>query len=130
MPPISEDSDLAKKIIQNTKQLSVMNGDYYTSSRMAELRSDIDVYVAEAYGLGTKDVELIMKDFPLLDRKQPHISAEKRSTVTRDLVLSKCELHFDGQLGNYNTRYEKAKAKNALAYIPTEMTELSTKGGV
>lgn len=66
MPAISVDSDLAKKIIQKTKQLSVMNGDYYTSSRMAELRSDIDVYVAEAYGLGTKDVELIMKELPLL----------------------------------------------------------------
>ena len=130
MPAISVDSDLAKKIIQITKQLSVMNGDYYTSNRMAELRSDIDVYVAEAYGLGTKDMELIMKDFPLLDRKQPHISTEKRSTATRDLVLSKCELHFDGQPGNYSARYAKAKVKNALAYIPTEMTELSTKGGV
>lgn len=130
MPAISVDSDLAKKIVQKTKQLSVMNGDYYTSNRMAELRSDIDVYVAEAYGLETKDMELIMKDFPLLDRKQPHILSEKRSTATRDLVLSKCELHFDGQPGNYNTRYAKAKVKNALAYIPTEMTELSTKGGV
>lgn len=130
MPAISVDSNLAKKIVQKTKQLSVMNGDYYTSNRMAELRSDIDVYVAEAYGLGTKDMELIMKDFPLLDRKQPHISTEKRSTVTRDLVLSKCELYFDGQQGNHNARYVKAKAKNALAYIPTEMTALSTKGGV
>lgn len=130
MPAISVDSDLAKKIIQKTKQLSVMNGDYYTSNRMAELRSDIDVYVAEAYGLGTKDMELIMEDFPLLDRKQPHLSNEKKSTVTRDLVLSKCELYFDGQQGNHNIRYRKAKAKNALAYIPTEMIELSKRGGV
>lgn len=130
MPAISVDSDLAKKIIQKTKQLSVMNGDYYISNKMAELRSDIDVYVAEAYGLGTKDMELIMNDFPLLDRKQPNISTEKRSTVTRDLVLSKCELYFDGQQGDYYNRYVKAKAKNALAYIPTEMTELSTRGGV
>lgn len=130
MPAISVHSDLAKKIIKKTKQLSVMNGDYYTSNRMAELRSDIDVYVAEAYGLRTKDMELIMKDFPLLDRKQPNISTEKKSTVTRDLVLSKCELYLDGKPGKYNTRYVKAKAKKALAYIPTEMSELSTKGGV
>lgn len=130
MPAISIDSNLAKKIVQKTKQLSVMNGDYYTSDRMAELRSDIDICVAEAYGLGTKDMELIMKDFSLLDRKQPHILSEKKSTVTRDLVLSKCELHFDGQQGNHTARYVKAKAKNALAYIPTEMTELSAKGGV
>lgn len=130
MPDIAIDSNLAKTIIQKTKQLSIMNGDYYTSDKMAELRSDIDVYVAEAYGLGTKDMELIMNDFPLLDRKQPHISTEKRSTVTRDLVLSKCELHFDSQQGEYFNRYVKAREKNALAYIPTEMTELSIGGGV
>ena len=107
-----------------------MNGDYYISEKMAELRSDIDVYIAQAYGLGKKDMELIMNDFPLLDRKQPNISSEKKSTVTRDLVRSKCELYFDGKYGSYYNRYKKAKENNARAYIPTEMTELSTRGGV
>lgn len=130
MPDISIESNLAVKIINKTKELSIMNGDYYISNKMEELRSDIDVYVAKAYGLETKDMELIMNDFPLLDRKQPHILNEKRSTVTRDRILSKCELYLDGRQGKYTDRYIKAKGKNARAYIPTEMTELTTRGGV
>lgn len=70
-----------------------MNGNYYTSDLMGDLRGDIDVLVARAYGLNFKDMSLILSDFPIMDRKQPRIGSEKKSSVTRDLVLSKCE-HF------------------------------------
>lgn len=128
MPDISVTSELAQRIIRNTKRLSAMQADYYTSSEMARLRSEIDVCVAEAYGLGTEDMELVLADFPLLDRRQPPLPQEERSTVTRDLVLSQCEQQLDGQHGAYWERYKKAQAGQAQAYIPTEMTELS-KGG-
>ena len=130
MPTIPLDSDLAQEIIQKTKQLSVMNGDYYTSYYMGELRGDIDVLVAQAYGLNFKDMSLILSDFPIMDRKQPRICSEKKSTVTRDLVLSKCERFFDNIIGIHTQRYEQAKQKGAHAYIPTEMTELTERGGV
>ena len=97
---------------------------------MGDLRGDIDVLVARAYGLNFKDMSLILSDFPIMDRKQPRIGSEKKSTVTRDLVLSKCEHFFDNVAGTYTYRYEQAKKKGAHAYIPTEMTELTSRGGV
>lgn len=130
MPSISIDSKVAIQIIQKTKQLSEMNGDYYTNDEMAELRSEIDVLVADAYNLGYGDMKVIMNDFPIMDRKQPGIMSEKKSTVTTDLVLSKCEKYFEGKSGLHAERYAQAKTKNAKAYIPTEMTELTERGGV
>jgi type II site-specific deoxyribonuclease len=133
MPTLSLDSDIAQEIIKKTKQLAVMNGNYYTSDLMGDLRGDIDVLVARAYGLNFKDMSLILSDFPIMDRKQPRIGSEKKSTVTRDLVLSKCEQcepFFDNVAGTYTYRYEQAKKKGAHAYIPTEMTELTSRGGV
>lgn len=130
MPTLSLDSDIAQEIIKKTKQLAVMNGNYYTSDLMGDLRGDIDVLVARAYGLNFKDMSLILSDFPIMDRKQPRIGSEKKSTVTRDLVLSKCEHFFDNVAGTYTYRYEQAKKKDAHAYIPTEMTELTSRGDV
>lgn len=125
MPAIKPDSIEALKIISKTKQLSSMNGDYYKGSQMAQLRSEIDILVAEAYGLDAEDLELILQDFPLLDRKQPCIGKERKSTVTRDMLLSKYEQHLGSIKRFYSSRYKEALAKNAKAYIPTEMTELT-----
>lgn len=125
MPAIKPDSIEALKIISKTKQLSSMNGDYYKGSQMAQLRSEIDILVAEAYGLDAEDLELILQDFPLLDRKQPCIGKERKSTVTRDMLLSKYEQHLGSIKRFYSSRYKVALAKNAKAYIPTEMTEMT-----
>lgn len=123
MPNIKMESEIAKKIISLTKKLSVMKDDYYNDEFMAEARAEIDVLSAAAYGLSTEDMHLIMEDFPLLDRLQPPINGEHRSTVTRDLLLSKCEEYFDNKRGFYCERYETARQNNAKAYIPTEMTK-------
>ena len=92
---------------------------------MAQLRSEIDILVAEAYGLDAEDLELILQDFPLLDRKQQFNGKERKSTVTRDMLLSKYEQHLGSIKRFYSSRYKEALAKNAKAYIPTEMTELT-----
>lgn len=129
MPSIDIESETAKRIVMLTKKLSWMQKEFYYDDSMAMTRAEIDVLIAEAYGLSTNDMELILEDFPLLDRRQPPINGESRSTVTRDLILSKCEEVFDGGPGYYSGRYEAAKKVNAKAYIPTEMTKLSIEGG-
>ena len=129
MPAIAPDSGAAQEIIQKAKQLSAMGSSFYTSPAMAGLRSDIDVLVAEAYGLTTGDLKRILEDFPILDRRQPCIAGEKKSTITRDLVLSKCEQHLDKLPGYYTQRYQQAVAQHARAYLPTEMTGLSQNEG-
>lgn len=124
MPDISLDSEIASKIIDDTRKLSEMSEEYYTGDEMQKLRTEIDVLVAEAYGLTFEDLEVIMKDFSIMDRKQPALIGEKQSTITRDTVLSKGERIWKIDNKKYTARYETGKSVYAKAYIPTEMTIL------
>lgn len=128
MPNIDLSCERAKRIISLTKQLSCMGIEYYTEDVMGELRAELDVEVAKAYGLNFDDLELIMKDFPLLDRQQPTIKGESRSTYSRDLLLSIAEESFHQTKRYYAKRANMGIQKSAKAYIPTEMVGLS-KGG-
>ena len=127
MPDLLPESPIAQGIIQRTRQLAAMGDEYYTGDAMAELRGEIDALAAAAYGLNMTEIELVLADFPILDRRQPPIRSEKKSTVTRDLMLSKCEQYLDTASRGYTDRYAQAKEAGARAYIPTEMTLLSKK---
>lgn len=127
LPNISLNSSLAKKIIDNTKRLAKLGKDFYCGNEMQQLRADIDAAVAMAYGLNLEELEIILEDFPLLDRKQPPIFGEKRSTVTKDLVLSKIEAESESDHG-YIKRVEEETKCGAVAYIPSEMVELCERG--
>ena len=129
MPNIDLDTKEAKKIIENVKILSRMGSEYYKVGKMQELRAEIDLIVAKAYGLNFKEIEIIMKDFPIMDRKQPTIKGEKKSTITRDTILSIAAKNWNIKNSEYIKRYELGKNVSASAYIPTEMTILC-EGGV
>ena len=124
MPDIDLNSKLSSKIISLTKELSEMGAEYYTDAKMGRLRAELDLAVAQSYGLDFSDLELIMKDFPLLDRHQPPVNGEHRSTYTRDLLLSIAEKEFGKKERDYTRRAELAEKQDARAYIPTEMVEL------
>ena len=128
MPNIDLSCEQAKRIISLTKQLSCMGPEYYTEDAMGQLRAELDIEVAKAYGLDFDDLELIMQDFPLLDRQQPTIKGEVRSTYSRDLLLSVAEESFQRTERCYTKRANMGAKRNARAYIPTEMIGLS-KGG-
>ena len=121
MPNISLDHPLAQDIISATKTLSKMNGEYYTASEMQHLRAKIDVAVARAYGVSFSELELILQDFPLLDRAQLPLREEKRSTITRDLLLSVAEESYETGTHYYSDRVRAAQTLMAKAYIPSEM---------
>lgn len=122
MPNISLDHPLAQTIISATKALSKMNGEYYTSLEMQQLRAEIDVAVAKAYDVSFSELELILEDFPLLDRAQPPLKSERQSTITRDLLLSTAEKSYDTGTNHYLERTQAAQILKAKAYIPSEMT--------
>lgn len=92
-------------------------------NRMVELRSKIDAEVALAYGLNFKNVELVMQDFPLLDRNQPALSGELKSTITRDTVLTAVAKRTGTNSASWLlARMEKATLLGAIAYIPSELS--------
>ena len=127
MPKIDNKNKLAKQIISLSKMLSDMGIEYYTDEKTGRIRAELDVAVAQAYGLDFSDLVLLMEDFPLLDRNQPSIENELRSTYTRDLFLSVAEEAFRIKPRIYTERVNKAEEKHPRAYIPSEMVEL-TKG--
>ena len=59
-----------------------------TAMAVAELRRNIDLACFRAYGLTGDDARLVLNDFPSLDRSEPPLPGERRSTVTRDFILS------------------------------------------
>ena len=128
MPNIDLSGERAKRMISLAKRLSRMGAEYYTEDVMAKLRVELEVETAMAYGLDFDDLELIIKDFPLLDRRQPALHGETRSTYSRDLLLSAAEERFRKTDRHYTERADMGAKRNAKAFIPTEMTEL-TKGG-
>lgn len=122
MPQIDINSDVAKRIIMATQQLATMEREFYTDIAMQRLRIEIDVAVAEAYGLSESDMRLIMKDFPLLDRKQPLLS-HSHNSVTVDLLFTALSDEKDAFL----KRIQNHHAIGATAYVPAEMVELTKR---
>ncbi|MCK6552188.1 restriction endonuclease, partial [Myxococcota bacterium] len=86
----------------------------------AELRAYVVVEVARAYGLDVDGLARILEDFPLLDRGQPPLDAEARSTITRDLVLSTAARRA-GADDRWAERVARARALGAIAYVPEEL---------
>ena len=128
MPKIDLKSELALQIIAQAKSLCDMGAEYYTNDSTGRIRAELDVAVAKAYGLDFEDLVLILRDFPLLDRNQPGIFEEPRSTFTRDLFLATAEEAYGVQPRVYLERVKAASLKHSKAYIPSEMIEL-TRGG-
>lgn len=121
MPNIASDGNQALELIKRSKDLSEINiQTIYDIKRFARIRAEIDVMIAKAYGLTFEDLMLVLQDFPLLDRKQPPIPGESKSTVTKDFLLSVAEKEYVS--GNYYCeRYKIEEKIGSLPYIPTEM---------
>lgn len=97
----------------------------YTNDRyqLSKWRAEADALVLDGYGLGVSDLELMLRDFPLLDRSQPALPGEQRSTVTHDLLLlTAAEMLGEGS-GTFRRqlagRVSTAREIGAIPYIPS-----------
>jgi hypothetical protein len=95
--------------------------------RLSELRATIDILVASAYRLAFHDLELILNDFPLLDRGQPPLNGECASTITRDLVLSMTADFCKEPRLDLRDRVLEAKRFGAIPYVPSEFAKSSSR---
>lgn len=89
MAPIDTDTLPGRRLISLAKQLSLLDRAGVSGSahlhRIAGIRAEIDALVARCWGCAD-DINMILDDFPLLDRGQSAIYGESRSTITRDLI--------------------------------------------
>ena len=97
---------------------------------MPQLRAEIDLLVAQAYGITVEELITILNDFPLLDRGQPTIRGESKSYVTRDTILALAEKYYGQVDSDYVSRLQEYLLVGAKAYIPSEMTVLCQKEGL
>ena len=118
MPVVELDDARVRKIIENVKQLELLDKKSLNYEIYEDLRRENDVLVANLYGITGKDMKLILQDFNLLDRGQPTIMNEQSSTITRDIVLKSFD---DLDKEYYEDRVKKAKNAGAIAYISAEL---------
>lgn len=125
LPRVAPGSPTAAKLARLARILHDAEGDAHADMRqVAACRAMIDVLVLDAYSLGADDMRLMLKDFPLLDRGQPALPGETRSTVTRDLLQSSC----DPSDTESEVRHDRATGLGALAYVPEEFSNTYRNG--
>src|SRR5699024_3603518 len=121
LPRISLRSDTANKLIGLARSITAAEGEPNLDLRqVAQWRAELDAEVARSWGISCEDMRLVMEDFPLLDRRQPILAGELRSTITRDLVISRLSMLTGEDASVEVDRVEKAQTIGAIAYIPEE----------
>jgi hypothetical protein len=88
---------------------------------LARLRAEMDALVMEVYGIRCVEAKLMFQDFPLLDRGQPPLPDEARSTITRDLVLLEVAHRQETDDHGLAARVSAALATGAEAYVPSQL---------
>jgi len=118
LPPLTPDDPAVDELADLAEALHVRGTRADTDLwELAELRVRADAIVAQAYDLTAADLGRIMDDFPLLDRGQPPLSGEPRSTITRDLVLW---AHTGRPNDERGARVTAARQQGAVPYVPSE----------
>jgi hypothetical protein len=124
LPKLTKDGLPWQKLVSAASELRTLDGagaTRETYERMAQLRGEIDAEVAVAYGLELKDMELVLQDFPILDRGQVALPAEATSTITRDSVLAAVAKRTGSRSTVWLRRAVEARALGAMAYVPSEL---------
>lgn len=122
LPRVEPGSAVATDLARLARALHDAEGDDNADLRqVAQWRAEIDSLVLRAYGLGPEDMRLMLDDFPLLDRGQPALPGESRSTVTSDLLQSVCD-RADTEA---ESRHARATALGSIAYVPEEFAALT-----
>lgn len=124
LPRLTKDGLPWKKLVSNARELQSLDHagtSLRTYARMAQLRAEMDAEVAVAYGLDLNDVELILQDFPILDRGQNALPGESKSTITRDSVLAAVAKRTTSRITVWAHRLAEAGALGAVAYVPSEI---------
>ena len=121
LPPIEPESLPGRQLIEMARRLNQLDQSGVSSDalrEMAELRARMDRLVLTAYGLNDDDLELILQDFPLIDRAQPTIAEKARSTVTQDLLFARAR--DEERAAHALRQLEMAYEIGANAYIPAQ----------
>ena len=123
LPSIEPDSLPGRKVISAVDQLRALDVAGSTSQNgwaVAELRARIDLLCLVGYGVAYDELEAMLQDFPLLDRAQPPLPGEPRSTITRDYLLLTAAKRFKRATTTLQKRVDAARTLGAVPYVPSQ----------
>ena len=126
LPPLLPSTLPGRGVAMEARQVAALSasGSGDTAMAVADLRRSIDLACFRAYGLRGEDIALVLRDFPSLDRGEPPMPGERRSTVTSDFILSAIEgprqdLHAE--------RARAALSLGARPYRPSQSAGMERK---
>lgn len=128
VPSLTTDGLPARRLIALARELTAIDQNEVAADawHIAERRAEIDARVASAYGLDSSTLDAMLRDFPLLDRGQPTLPGESKSTVTRDLLLATSASLLGADASSCADRVVSARAQGAVAYVPAQYADLTT----
>ncbi len=125
LAPIPVDSIAGRRILAMVRQIDVLQTRPWSPDDgwlYASARAEVDVLVARAYGLKPQQLLTILDDFPLIDRAQPALPGEARSTITRDFLMDRMtSREAIGASVDYSARVASARHRGAVPYVPTDL---------
>lgn len=132
LPRIEPADPAGKRIIKWVRELRALGEQEkpFDPWIAGKLRAKIDLAVFSAYGGKPEELPTIMSDFTLLDRGQPSVFSEPRSSVTTDLLMSMLETKDTSSIDLFKARINEAKRVGALPYIPGQFASemVGTRG--
>lgn len=120
LPKVEVNSAVGRELIELSRKLTAAEGASAVDPWQIGLwRARIDALVAASWGLSVEDMDVMLRDFPLVDRGQPGLPSEDRSTVTADCLLT--ELANIHKVPHPSVgRLQNAREKGAIPYVPAE----------
>jgi hypothetical protein len=122
-PRVTVESARGRRLIELARLVEAAYRDADASGgprRLAEWRAEMDALVLRAYGLDLDDAQLVLQDFPLLDRGQLPLPDEPRSTVTRHIVLDAFGRLVGDARAETRERLAAALLLEATPYVPAQ----------
>ena len=88
---------------------------------LARFRARIEVLSAILYDVSVSELDQMLRDFPQIDRSQPALPGETKSTITRDfIVASGAGWASLFQLRQAENRVMQAHSVGAVPFVPNE----------
>ena len=102
-------------------RLSSPDADY---CERADVRAELDAAVALGFELSYDDLAHVLRSFPLLDREEPPLDSETRSSITVDLVLAAYVRRSGFHAPHHADRVRAARSRGALGYVAAPLRKL------
>lgn len=125
LPPIHECTPAGRELVVLARLLTEAEGNPSIDAwQIGQWRARSDALVAATWGLGMEDMAVVLRDFPLLDRGQPALPGEARSTVTADCVMAE----LARILAIHDPSTERARHDRVVGANPYGPAEFVSKG--